>query len=179
MALTWICLQTCILSWNIVPSLSEYTSLITKQSVRCLRWRYNRVRLYVTVAGSKRMITDSLMPSTVQRCAVKVCFHRQRLSHVHGSLLRGFLCTILSSDVYCLFLNYKVLSTLCLSFLLLISRRGTQDSSVSVVTNYGLVCWGIFCTAPKPVFAPNPARTEFLQGAFSSGLKRPECEPSH
>ena len=147
---------------KIFPSLSEYTPLTAPQCVRCLRWRYNRVRLYVTVAGSRRMITDSLMSSTVQYstaqystiqystaqhstaqyspvqystvryskaqystvqyspvqygtvqhstvrystvqcCAHEVCFHRQRLSHVHGNLLRGFLCTILSSDVYCL-----------------------------------------------------------------------------
>ena len=132
----------------------------------------------MTVSGSKRMITDSVMPSAVQCCAHKMCFHRQQLTHVHGNLLSGFLCTILRSDVYCLFLNAKALSALCLSFVLFISRRGTQDSSVSVVTNCGLVCWGIFCTAPKPAFAPNPSRTDFLQGAFSSGLKRPECEPN-
>lgn len=90
----------------------------------------------------------------------------------------GFYAPYLVAMYITLGPNCKVLSALCLSFLLFISRRGPQDSSVSVVTNYGLVCWGIFCTAPKPAFAPNPSRTEFLQGVFSSGLKRPECEPS-
>jgi hypothetical protein len=64
----------------------------------------------------------------------------------------------------------------------------SRDSSVGIVTDYGLESWDsipgggrifLFSIVSRPTLRPTLPHIEWVPGAISAGVKRPESETDH